>query len=222
MFTHQGRYEPILKGCSLAIERGDFVLLQGDSGSGKSTLVSLLGGLRRPSGRSPAGGRTGPAHTRRSDLAASHRRRSAVSREPCIHRASQLQSPAGTALPTLRPGSRGGQRVVPRTRSWTTAGANAGRARPDRRRDGLAAFARRTGTSFSGARVVAECGSRDAGRKPWCARSSKPQAMPGLRDSEGKDTSGGGTSMNTNAPSNCKSRLGICRLKENWTRRQRL
>ncbi len=50
MFTHQGRYEPILKGCSLAIERGDFVLLQGDSGSGKSTLVSLLGGLRRPSG----------------------------------------------------------------------------------------------------------------------------------------------------------------------------
>ena len=50
MFTHQGRYEPILKGCSLAIDRGDFVLLQGDSGSGKSTLVSLLGGLRRPSG----------------------------------------------------------------------------------------------------------------------------------------------------------------------------
>ena len=50
VFTHQGRYEPVLKGCSLAIERGDFVLLQGDSGSGKSTLVSLLGGLRRPSG----------------------------------------------------------------------------------------------------------------------------------------------------------------------------
>ncbi len=50
MFTHQGRYEPILKGCSLAIQRGDFVLLQGDPGSGKSTLVSLLGGLRRPSG----------------------------------------------------------------------------------------------------------------------------------------------------------------------------
>jgi ATP-binding cassette, subfamily B, bacterial len=49
MFTHQGRYEPILKRCSLAIERGDFVLLQGNSGSGKSTLVSLLGGLRRPS-----------------------------------------------------------------------------------------------------------------------------------------------------------------------------
>jgi ATP-binding cassette subfamily B protein len=50
VFTHQKRYEPILKGCSLGIERGDFVLLQGDSGSGKSTLVSLLGGLRRPSG----------------------------------------------------------------------------------------------------------------------------------------------------------------------------
>ena len=50
MFTHQGRYEPILKGCSFAIERGDFVLLQGDPGSGKTTLVSLLGGLRRPSG----------------------------------------------------------------------------------------------------------------------------------------------------------------------------
>jgi ATP-binding cassette subfamily B protein len=50
VFTHQGRYEPVLKGCSLAIERGDFVLLQGDSGSGKSTLVSLLGGVRHPSG----------------------------------------------------------------------------------------------------------------------------------------------------------------------------
>jgi ATP-binding cassette, subfamily B, bacterial len=49
VFTHQGRNEPALKGCSLAIERGDFVLLQGDSGSGKSTFVSILGGLRRPS-----------------------------------------------------------------------------------------------------------------------------------------------------------------------------
>ena len=169
MFTHQGRYEPILKGCSLAIERGDFVLLQGDSGSGKSTLVSLLGGLRRPSGGLLLAGGLDRHHTRRSNLATSYRSRSAVSREPCIHRASQFQSPAGTALPTLRPGSRGGQRVVPRTRSRTTAGPNAGRARPDRRRDGLAAFARGTRTGFSGAGVVAERRSRHAGREPWCA-----------------------------------------------------
>ena len=71
MFTHQGRYEPILKGCSLTIERGDSVLLQGDSGSGKSTFVSCsvaCGFLRR----SPTSGRTGSAHTRRSNLATSH------------------------------------------------------------------------------------------------------------------------------------------------------
>ena len=37
---------------------------------------------------------------------------------------------------------------MPRTRSWTTAGANAGRARPDRRRDGLAAFAGERGRVF--------------------------------------------------------------------------
>jgi ATP-binding cassette, subfamily B, bacterial len=49
VFKHQGRNEPVLKGCNLAIKRGDWVLLQGDSGSGKSTFVSLLGGLRRPS-----------------------------------------------------------------------------------------------------------------------------------------------------------------------------
>jgi ATP-binding cassette subfamily B protein len=49
VFKHEGRNEPALKGCNLAIERGDLVLLQGDSGSGKSTFVSLLGGLRRPS-----------------------------------------------------------------------------------------------------------------------------------------------------------------------------
>jgi ATP-binding cassette subfamily B protein len=48
VFKHQGRTEPVLKGCNLAIERGDLVLLHGDSGSGKSTFVSLLGGLRPP------------------------------------------------------------------------------------------------------------------------------------------------------------------------------
>jgi ATP-binding cassette subfamily B protein len=49
VYKHEGRSEAVLRGCSLAIERGDLVLLQGNSGSGKSTLVSLLGGLRRPS-----------------------------------------------------------------------------------------------------------------------------------------------------------------------------
>ena len=48
-FTHQGRVEPVLKGCSLEVERGDHMLLEGGSGSGKSTFASLLAGFRRPS-----------------------------------------------------------------------------------------------------------------------------------------------------------------------------
>lgn len=48
-FTHEGRIEPAVKGCTLTVARGDFVLLEGGSGSGKSTLASLLAGLRTPS-----------------------------------------------------------------------------------------------------------------------------------------------------------------------------
>ena len=48
-FTPQGRINPTVTACSLTLERGDFVLLEGDSASGKSTLVSLLAGRRRPS-----------------------------------------------------------------------------------------------------------------------------------------------------------------------------
>jgi ATP-binding cassette subfamily B protein len=57
IFTYQGRAEPVVSGCTLTIERGDFLLLEGDSGSGKSTLVALLAGLRKPeSGVLLAGG----------------------------------------------------------------------------------------------------------------------------------------------------------------------
>jgi ATP-binding cassette subfamily B protein len=56
-FTHDRRVEPVLRGCALTVERGDFVLLEGASGSGKSTLVSLLSGARTPtSGIVLAGG----------------------------------------------------------------------------------------------------------------------------------------------------------------------
>ncbi|MBI1896832.1 MAG: ABC transporter ATP-binding protein [Acidobacteria bacterium] len=49
VFTHQGRPEPALKGCSLTIGRGDRLLLKGASGSGKSTFAAVLAGWRRPS-----------------------------------------------------------------------------------------------------------------------------------------------------------------------------
>jgi len=58
VYTHAGRAEPALKGCSLTVERGDRLLLEGESGSGKSTFASVLAGLRRPSrGFILAGGR---------------------------------------------------------------------------------------------------------------------------------------------------------------------
>ncbi|MEO7033250.1 MAG: ABC transporter ATP-binding protein [Polyangiaceae bacterium] len=48
-FRHQGSAEPVLKGCSLSVTRGERILLQGESGSGKSTFAALLAGLREPS-----------------------------------------------------------------------------------------------------------------------------------------------------------------------------
>lgn len=47
-FRYRERGEPVLRGASLRIWRGDRVLLEGPSGGGKSTFASLLVGLRVP------------------------------------------------------------------------------------------------------------------------------------------------------------------------------
>jgi ATP-binding cassette subfamily B protein len=48
VFRYRDRGEPVLKGCSVTVRRGDRLLLEGSSGGGKSTLMALLIGLRVP------------------------------------------------------------------------------------------------------------------------------------------------------------------------------
>lgn len=40
----------VLKGISLSIDSGDFVVILGASGSGKSTLLNIMSGLEHPDG----------------------------------------------------------------------------------------------------------------------------------------------------------------------------
>jgi ATP-binding cassette subfamily B protein len=96
-YTHPGRLEPVLKGCTLEVERGDRVLLEGGSGSGKSTFASLLAGFRRPSsGLILAGGldlRTvGDANWRRR-----------IATAPQYHENHILSAPLGFNLLMARP-----------------------------------------------------------------------------------------------------------------------
>ncbi len=49
VFRHEGRAEPVLRGVTLRVNRGDRILLEGPSGGGKSTLGAVLSGLRSPS-----------------------------------------------------------------------------------------------------------------------------------------------------------------------------
>lgn len=48
VYRYPSRHEPVLRGCTIQIRRGDRVLLDGPSGSGKSTLAATLAGLRVP------------------------------------------------------------------------------------------------------------------------------------------------------------------------------
>ena len=48
-FAHSSGSEPVLEGCTLAVGRGERILLEGPSGGGKSTFAAVLAGLREPS-----------------------------------------------------------------------------------------------------------------------------------------------------------------------------
>ena len=48
IFRYRQQGEPVLRGVSLRISQGDWLLLEGESGGGKSTLAALLTGLREP------------------------------------------------------------------------------------------------------------------------------------------------------------------------------
>jgi ATP-binding cassette subfamily B protein len=48
VFRYSDRAQPVLRGASLKIAKGDRVVLEGASGGGKSTLVSILAGVREP------------------------------------------------------------------------------------------------------------------------------------------------------------------------------
>jgi ATP-binding cassette subfamily B protein len=48
-FSHHGRHGSVLRGCSLQVQRGDRILLEGLSGSGKSTFAAILAGHRSAS-----------------------------------------------------------------------------------------------------------------------------------------------------------------------------
>ena len=96
-FTHEGRPEPVLKGCGLTVRRGDLLLLEGESGSGKSTFAAMLAGLRRPSaGVILAGGLD-----RQTLGEAAWRRRIAVA--PQYHENHILSAPLGFNLLLGRP-----------------------------------------------------------------------------------------------------------------------
>jgi len=47
-FMLNGSAVPVLKGISMAVHPGEFLVISGSSGSGKTTLLTLLSGLDRP------------------------------------------------------------------------------------------------------------------------------------------------------------------------------
>lgn len=48
VFRYRPQSPPALAGCSLVVQRGDRMLIEGPSGGGKSTLAMVLAGLRKP------------------------------------------------------------------------------------------------------------------------------------------------------------------------------
>jgi iron complex transport system ATP-binding protein len=63
---YQYRDEPVLKGLSFAVERGEFFILIGPNGSGKTTLMKTMAGILKATGSLKILGRPTAGFTRRA------------------------------------------------------------------------------------------------------------------------------------------------------------
>jgi putative ABC transport system ATP-binding protein len=103
--TYRRGHEEVraLRGVSLAVDRGEFVVVAGPSGSGKSTLLHVMGGLDRPTSGDVLLGGTRVDEMSDDDLTL-HRRRQIGFIFQFFHLLPALSAGENVALPMLLEG----------------------------------------------------------------------------------------------------------------------